>query len=93
MSDTVREIRFTAASLTLLVAGWIWVGLFVAFGFDRHAPVDSGANAGSMLCLWFGPLALLGSVAGLFFDRRKPASLLAFSVSVITSLMILGMGA
>lgn len=93
MFDTLREIRLTAASLILLILGWIWVGMFVIFGLSRHAPVDSGANAGSMMCLWFGPLALLGSVAGLFFDRHKPPSLLAISVSVITSLVMLGMGA
>jgi hypothetical protein len=90
--ENVREIRFTAASFTLLTVGWIWLGLFVAFGFSRTAPVDSAADFGSVVCLWFPPLALLGSVAGIFFDRRKRPSFIAFASSIVSALMVLGMG-
>lgn len=86
----VREQRFTAASYLLLAFGWLWLALFLALG--RPTPVNSGANAGSMICLWFAPLALLASIAGLFFERRKPPSLVAFVASLATSLLVLGMG-
>lgn len=88
----VREVRFTAASYALLALGWFWLALFVGFGFSRPAPVNSGANAGSMICLWFAPLALLASIAGIFFDRQKPPSFVAFVASLATSLLVLGMG-
>lgn len=92
LNGPVREIRFTSASFALLIAGWIWTGLFVAFGFSRHAPVNSGADTGSLVCLWFAPLAILGSVAGIFFDRRKRPSFLALCVSIASSLLVLAMG-
>jgi hypothetical protein len=92
ISPEVQEIRFTAASFALLTVGWIWLGLFVAFGFSRHAPVDSGANFGSLVCLWFAPLALLGALAGVFFDRRKRPSFIALCVSIASSLLVLSMG-
>lgn len=88
----VRELRFTTASYALLATGWFWLALFVGFGFSRPVPVNSGGNAGSMVCLWFAPLALLASIAGLFFDRRKAPSLVAFVASLATSLLVLGMG-
>jgi len=86
----VRELRFTTASYLLLAIGWCWLALFVGFG--RPIPVNSGANAGSMVCLWFAPLALLAAIAGLFFDRRKPPSFVALVASLATSLLVLGMG-
>jgi 4-amino-4-deoxy-L-arabinose transferase-like glycosyltransferase len=99
MHDTLRELRFaarkmcfTTASYALLALGWLWLGLFVAFGFSRLVPVNSGASAGSMICLWFAPLALLASIAGIFFERHKPPSLVAFVASLATSLLVLGMG-
>jgi hypothetical protein len=99
MNDTLRELRFaarelrfTTASYALLAMGWIWLGLFVAFGFSRLAPVNSGASVGSLICLWFAPLALLASIAGIFFDRLKPPSFVAFVASIATSLLVLGMG-
>lgn len=88
----VRDIRFTAASFTLLTVGWIWLGLFVALGFSRRAPVDSGASTGSMVCLWFAPLAVIGALAGIFFDRRKPPSFIALCASIASSLLVLSMG-
>jgi hypothetical protein len=88
----VRELRFTTASYVLLALGWMWLGLFVGSGFNRPAPVNSGASAGSMICLWFAPLALLASIAGIFFERHKPPSLVAFVASLATSLLVLGMG-
>jgi 4-amino-4-deoxy-L-arabinose transferase-like glycosyltransferase len=99
MNDALREFRFaarelcfTTASYALLALGWIWLGLFVGFGFSRPTPVNSGASAGSMICLWFAPLALLASIAGIFFERHKPPSLVAFVASLATSLLVLGMG-
>jgi hypothetical protein len=91
-NEAVRASRFTAAGLAMLITGWLWLAGFVAFGFSRHAPVDSGANFGSLICLWFAPLALIASLAGLFFDEDKPSSFLALSVSMISSLLVLGMG-
>jgi 4-amino-4-deoxy-L-arabinose transferase-like glycosyltransferase len=88
----VRELRFTTASYALLALGWMWLALFVGFGFSRSTPVNSGANAGSMICLWFAPLALLASIAGIFFERHRPPSIVAFVASLATSLLVLGMG-
>jgi 4-amino-4-deoxy-L-arabinose transferase-like glycosyltransferase len=87
-----RELRFTTASYALLAIGWFWLGIFLTFGFSRVAPVNSGASAGSMVCLWFAPLALLASIAGIFFERHKPPSLVAFVASLATSLLVLGLG-
>jgi hypothetical protein len=88
----VRELRFTTASYALLAMGWLWLALFVGLGFSRPVPVNSGANAGSMICLWFAPLALLASIAGIFFERHKPPPLVAFVASLATSLLVLGLG-
>jgi hypothetical protein len=89
--DGVKERRLAIASLATVVASWVLLWLFIKSGTNNH-PNMWWIEAGAFLAIFSSPVALLLAFAGLFLDRKKPAAVVAFFLSLVSTLVILSIG-
>lgn len=84
----MKQNRWAAFSVGVLVLGWVWVGLFLASHMNARYAGQWWVQAAAFLSYVFSPIAAIFGIAGLLFERPKSAGLLAMLLSLASAALV-----
>jgi hypothetical protein len=91
MGKMIQQSRLACASFLCLILTWMLLWSLVSSGMNSH-PNTWWIKAWVYSSLAAAPIAVLLAIAGLVFDRRKPAALVALLLGILSTLLIVSVG-
>jgi hypothetical protein len=91
-TEIVQQNGLALSSCVCLIAGWLLIWILIESGANSRFD-SQWAEVGAFGGIAASPVAAALAIAGLVFDHRKLAAMVALLLSLISTVLVISMGA